>query len=235
MPTTIFDKVTGQTIAYSINAALFKRARGGGGQYIEVPMFETAIEFMMNEHNCGGAFEPPLGPMGYGRLLHPLRKPFRTKDGYMAMMPYTDRNWNDFFDFVGRPELKGDARFASFDDRVRNVEILYGLIESEAPGHTTAEWVAFCDSKSVPCMPVNRMDDLHLDPHVQAVGLCQVVEHPTEGAYRYVRAPVIFDGETAKLRRHAPRLGEDSAAVLAEFGMSRSEIDEVLQEGSNGG
>ena len=230
VPTTLFDKLTSQTVAYSIVAALYKRASGGGGQQIEVPMFETAIEFMMNEHICGGAFEPPLGGMGYPRLLTRSRKPFRTIDGYVGMMPYTTKNWNDFFDYVGVPELKGDERFATFDSRVEHTDDLYGLIDREVAKRTTAELIKFCDSVSIPCMPVNSLDDLPSDPHVRSVGLIEVKEHPTEGKYRYVRSSVKFDGAHLKLRRHAPTLGQNSVEVLAEFGLSDDDIAQALGE-----
>ena len=227
-PTAVCDKLTGQTIAYAILAALFQRASGGGGQQVEVPMFETAIEFMLSEHICGGAFEPPLDKVGYARILHRSRKPFPTADGYVCIMPYSDRNWNDFFDYVGTPELKGDPRFATFDDRVRNVDVLYGLIAREAVNRPTAEWVVFCDNASIPCMPVISLDEIHEDPHVRAVGLIEVYDHPTEGKYRVVRSPVKFGGVPSKLRRHAPTLGQNSVEVLAEFGFSDAEIEQAL-------
>ncbi len=228
VPTAVCDKLTGQTIAYAILAALYRRANGGGGQQVEVPMFETAIEFMLSEHICGGAFEPPLDKIGYARILHKSRKPFRTADVYICIMPYSDKNWDDFFAHVGTPELKGDQRFATFDDRVRHIDVLYGLIEREAVNRPNDEWVAFCDSASIPCMPVISLDEIHEDQHVRAVGLIQVHEHPTEGKYRVVRSPVKFDGAPSKLRRHAPTLGQNSVEVLAEFGFSDVEIEQVV-------
>ena len=231
VPTAMCDKVTGQTIAYAILAALFQRASGGGGQQVEVPMFETSIEFMMSEHICGGAFEPPLGKVGYARILDAARKPFKTADGYVCIMPYSDKNWSDFFDYVDTPELKGDPRFATFDDRVREVNVLYGLIAQKAVKHTTAEWVAFCDNASIACMPVISLDEIHEDPHVRAVGLIEVHDHPTEGKIRVVRSPVKFGGAPSKLRRSAPTLGQHSAEVLAEFGFSEEEIERALGTG----
>lgn len=134
MPTVLCDKLSGQAIAYSVMAALFQRERGGGGQAIEVPMFETTAEFAYIEHLLGFAFEPSLGDPGYARVVSPRRKPFRTGDGYMCILPYSDRNWRDFFDFVGRPEMKSDARFFPLVERVAHLETLYEIIEQEAPG-----------------------------------------------------------------------------------------------------
>ena len=231
VPTVLCDKLAGQAIAWSILAALLQRSRGGGGQSIEVPMLETSIEFTLIEHMVGAAFEPPMGKMGFVRLLSRRRKPFRTKDGYACILPYSDENWRDFFDFVGRAEFKADQRFQRLASRVGHIEILYGLVEEEAPKRTSAEWVAFCDSKSIPCMPVRNLDDLAEDPHVKAVGLFGTADHPSEGRYRTVRSPVTFSGAPFQIRRHAPRLGEHSAEVLGEAGYSAAEIEAMIRDG----
>ena len=232
VPTVICDKLAGQAIAYAVLAALFQRARGGGGQAIEVPMLETTIEFNLAEHMCGSAFLPPLGEPGFKRLLSKQRKPYRTQDGYACILPYSDRNWQDFYEFTGRVEFKRDPRFRRLSDRVQNIGILYEMIEQEAPRRTTAEWIAFCDRVSVPCMPVLSLGDLPEDPHVKAVGLFGTAEHPSEGRYRTVRNPVSFSAAPFRIRRHAPRLGEHTAEVLAEAGFSSREIDELVSAGS---
>ncbi len=217
-PTVMCDKLAGQAIAYSVMAALFARERGAGGQDIEVPMFETSIEFMLLEHFGGFAFEPKLGEPGFARVLTPRRKPFRTADGYCCILPYSDRNWMRFFEFVGRGELKEDARFAKLADRVQHIDILYAVIEEEAPKHTNGEWVAFCDQANIPCMPVLSIGELPDDPHIRAVGLFGKGEHPSEGAYKLVRSPVTFSGHEFQVRRHAPRLGEHTDEIVRSVG-----------------
>ena len=231
VPTVLCDKLAGQAIAWAMLAALLQRSRGGGGQAIEVPMLETSIEFTLIEHMIGAAFDPPMGKMGFVRLLSRRRKPYRTKDGYACILPYSDDNWRDFFDFVGRTGFKADPRFGRLASRVEHIEILYGLIEEEAPKRSSAEWVAFCDAKSIPCMPVRNLDDLAEDPHVKAVGLFGTAEHPSEGRYRTVRSPVNFSGAPFQIRHHAPRLGEHSAEVLAEAGYSAVEIEALVRDG----
>lgn len=224
MPTVLCDKLSGQVIAYSVIAALFQHERGGGGQAIEVPMFETTAEFAYIEHLLGFAFEPPLGPTGYVRVVSPRRKPFRTADGYMCILPYSDRNWRDFFEFVGRPDLKVDPRFYPLTERVVHLETLYELIEAEAPKRPTAEWVTFCDEVSIPCMPVLSLEQLPDDEHMKAVGMFGHAEHPSEGAYKTIRAPVSFSSAPFRIRRHAPRLGEHTAEILREIGIVDASI-----------
>jgi crotonobetainyl-CoA:carnitine CoA-transferase CaiB-like acyl-CoA transferase len=233
VPTVICDKLTGQAIAYAILAALFQRVRGGGGQAVEVPMLETTIEFNLAEHMYGSAFEPPLGKPGFKRLLSKERKPYRTRDGYACILPYSDRNWQDFYDFTGRTEYRDDPRFRRLSDRVQNIGILYAMIEEEAPKHATSEWVAFCDRANIPCMPVLSLEELPEDPHVKAVRLFGIEQHPTEGPYRSVRSPVTFGAAPFRIRRHAPRLGEHTAEVLAEAGFSQDEIERLSPASRN--
>ncbi|BBK33601.1 crotonobetainyl-CoA:carnitine CoA-transferase CaiB-like acyl-CoA transferase [Stella humosa] len=231
-PTVVCDKLAGQAIATAVTAALLQRERGGGGQAIEVPMMETAIEFNLVEHMFGFAFEPPADRAGFPRVLNRQRRPYRTADGWACILPYSDRNWSDFYAFIGRPEFANDPRFATLPERVANIGVLYGLIVEEAPNHTTAEWVAFCDRASIPCMPVLALDDLPDDRHIQAVGLFTVMEHPTEGAYRAIRRPVNYSAAPFRIRRHAPRLGQHTAEVLAELGLGPDDTQHPTDTGA---
>jgi crotonobetainyl-CoA:carnitine CoA-transferase CaiB-like acyl-CoA transferase len=231
VPTVLCDKVTGQTVAYAVLAGLYQQARGGGGQAIEVPMLETAAEFVLVEHLHAATFEPPLGDYGFGRVLSRYRKPLRTADGYMCILPYSDRNWSDFFEFTGRREYADDPRFAALAERVQHIDVLYALVEQEAPERSNAEWQAFCDRVSIPCMPVRRLEELEQDEHLRAVGLFRREEHPTEGAYRVVRSPVQFSGAPFTLRHHAPQLGQDTLALLQEAGYAEEDARALVQSG----
>ena len=97
VPTLVGDKTVGLTMVYAVMAALLQRERSGEGQTVEVPMLETMTAFLMAEHMGGLTFDPPLGPPGYSRMLAPDRRPHRTADGHICILPYTDRHWRDFF------------------------------------------------------------------------------------------------------------------------------------------
>ena len=107
----VADKVTGLHVAVAVLAALVHRVRTGEGQCIEVPMFETLVGFNMFEHLYGKAYEPPRGSMGYPRALSPGRRPYRTRDGWIGVLPYTDRQWTTLFEIANRPDLAEDPRF----------------------------------------------------------------------------------------------------------------------------
>lgn len=224
LPTVICDKAAGQAIANAILGALFHRAQGGGGQAVEVPMYETMVEFNMIEHMGGTSFEPIMAPTGFSRVLSANRKPYRTKDGFACILPYTDPNWRDFFLHIGRTDLADDPGVATLERRSAIIDRLYGEVAAAAPLHTTAEWVEVCDRMSIPCMPMFSLDEVIDNPHLADVGFFRIEDHPSEGAYRSMRAPTNFSATPYTLRRHAPRLGEHNAELLAEAGLSPGEI-----------
>ena len=228
LPIALCDKVSGMTMVYAILAALLHREKTGKGQLVETPMFEASVAFNLLEHVCGYVFDPPLGEFGWSRMLSPSRHPFRTKDGFACIMPYTDRNWSDFFAAIGRPELSDDPRFARHALRIQNIHILYGIIEAHAPERTNREWIELCDRLSIPCMPVIPPTELWDDPHIRATGLLGLAEHPTEGRYRTIGSPVTFSETPTSIRKHAPNLGEDTVSVMRAAGLSEDEIELLL-------
>src|SRR5580698_11463202 len=90
LPSLIADKVSGHFMVQAVLAALFHHQRTGEGQFVEVPMLECITSFGLAEHFYGHVYDPPTGPWGYTRVANPQRKPFRTRDGYIGLLPYTD-------------------------------------------------------------------------------------------------------------------------------------------------
>jgi crotonobetainyl-CoA:carnitine CoA-transferase CaiB-like acyl-CoA transferase len=232
LPTVVADKTTAITVVYGVLAALFHRERTGEGQELEVPMFETMVNFVMAEHLWGRAFEPPLGPPGYVRLMSHHRRPYKTSDGYVAMLPYMDAHWETFCRVVGRPDLLEDPRFRTMADRTRNIDDTYAETGRIMATRTTQEWLDLFAPTSVPVNRVNSLEDLMTDPHLVETGFWKVVEHPTEGPVRHPGFPVNFSATPASVdRRHAPRLGEHTRELLREAGWDDARIDALVAAG----
>ena len=152
----VADKVTGLHVAVAVLAALLHRARTGEGQCIEVPMFETLVAFNMFEHLYGKAYEPSRGSMGYPRALSPGRRPYRTRDGWIGALPYTDRQWAALFEIANRPDLAEDPRFATLPSRLAHIDEVYAMLGELLAERTTAQWLEAFDAANIPSMPVNR-------------------------------------------------------------------------------
>ncbi len=228
VPTLVGDKTVGLTMVYSVMAALLQRQRTGEGQMVEVPMLETMTAFVMAEHMGGLTFEPPLGPPGYARMLAPDRRPHKTADGYICILPYTDRHWRDFFRIAGRQELCDDPRLADAQTRSRHVAELYALIAECVRDRPTAYWLEKLKSADIPSGPVNPLAELPQDEHLAAVDFFPLTDHPTEGRIRMTRPPVQFGAADCALRHPAPRLGEHTAEILREAGLGGAEITDLL-------
>jgi crotonobetainyl-CoA:carnitine CoA-transferase CaiB-like acyl-CoA transferase len=229
LPTVVADKTTAMQVVSAVTAALYARERTGEGQEIEVPMFETMVYFTMAEHLWGMTFEPPIGGPGYTRLMSHHRKPYKTKDGYIAILPYLDAHWKSFCQLSGRDDLLADPRFKTLSDRVTNIDDTYQETAKTMLTRTTAEWLALFGDTSVPTNLVNTLADLKDDPHLKAVGFWQEVDHPTEGRLRMTRYPVTFSKTPADVRRLPPRLGEHTTEILREAGMQQGDIDALLK------
>ncbi|MFD3455565.1 CaiB/BaiF CoA transferase family protein [Streptomyces sp. NPDC058691] len=217
LPTILADKVSGLTIAYSVLAALVYRNRTGHGQQIEIPMADTLLAFNLIEHLAGHTFEQETSPTGYWRSLSQHHKARRTKDGLAAVVPYTPRNYRDFFAAAGRPDLVADPRVNGPHLNPADADDLSDLVDECAPALTTAEWTEVCAKHSIPMGPVLELDRSHEDPYVREGHLLETFMHPTEGPVRTIGVPVRFSATPGSIRRLAPVPGQDTAEVLAEL------------------
>ncbi len=214
LPSLIADKVAGLHGAYAILAAIVHKLRFGGGQFVEVPMFETFAHFMAQEHLFGGVLVPPLEPTGYPRQIDPARQPFPTADGHISLVPYTDAALCKVFALLDADDLLHDVRFATPRDRAANISQAYGEIARRTPMRSTAEWARLLAEHQIPAMPVRDLADLTTDPHLVEVGLFQQRTHPTEGDYLHLQAPVRFSVGSCETGP-APTIGQDNVALGA--------------------
>ncbi|MHA6770314.1 CaiB/BaiF CoA transferase family protein [Sphingobium ummariense] len=215
-PTIMADKTSGLIACIAILSALRGRDASGEGCFVEIPMFESMVSFNLLEHLYGLHFEPPLGPPVYPRVMSPSRRPFATRDGYVCLMPYTDRHWAAFFEAVGAPEIAADKRFADITLRTENIDALYAIAAEFLTSRSSAEWLALFDRLEIPAAPILEVDQIMDDAHLVATNFFQTVQDQRMGTVRYTGIPVLIDGERPPVRM-APRLGEHNEEILGEI------------------
>ncbi|MEK6243203.1 MAG: CoA transferase [Pseudomonadota bacterium] len=228
VPVTLADRSVGLHIVNAVCAALYHREKSGRGQRIDVPMFESLLQTVLGEHLGGHTYQPQTGAPGYLRMLAKERKPYPTKDGYVCVLVYNDKQWRAFFGLIGRPELLSDPRFATHEARSRDFEGGYALVASEMAKRSTNEWIAALEQADIPVQRMNTLDDIIADPHLNAIGYFRSVEHPTEGRIRSMAVPSEWSESPPEYRRHAPRLGEHTREVLREAGLGEAEIEHMI-------
>jgi len=231
MPTIVADKISGVHAAYAIVLALMHRLRTGEGQQVDVSMFETLAAFNMMEHQWGHAFEPPIAPMGYEPVAKAVRRPYRTRDGHLALLPYTDAHWQRFFVVAGAPQVMSDPRFSSFAARQRHFREVWDEVERQVALKTNSEWLALLASEDIPFSVVNSLEDLVADPHLHAIGFWSIEEHPTEGLLRVPMNPLRLSASPPAVRRLPPGLGEHSREILRECGFDADTITRFTEPG----
>jgi len=223
-PSIAADKVSGIHLAYAVMAALLYRERTGEVPgYVEVPMFELMAAFSLSEHMSAATFEEN-GKVGYVRVISPSRRPYKTKDGWVGVLPYTQRNWNKILSEIGRSDVAELEWFKDATQRSARVDELYDILAGALTSRTTAEWLAIFERLDIPSQPVRLPNDLLNDPHLQDVGFFTTNFAGETPVKRTLRQAVNVENVTTAPDLPPPLLGADTADVLREAGCSEAEI-----------
>ena len=227
----VSDLASGLFCAVAILSALHARERTGRGQSIDTSLFEGAPAMSVWESAelwATGRVPAKLGSAH--RLLAPYQA-LRTADGHITVGGNTQALFERLCAVIGRPELPGDARFATNDARMGNVAALVAELEAALRARSTDEWVAALVEGGVPCGPIHDYAQVFADEHTQAREMEVTVEHPVEGTIRALGIPAKLSDTPGAVRRPAPLLGEHTAEVLLEAGLSHGEIEAVSRAG----
>jgi len=228
VPSLVADKICGLTLAAAVSAALVHRERTGKGQMVEVPMLETITAFNSIEMLGGHAFDPPIGPAGYKRMKE--RRPVRTRDGWLTMLPYSGENWCIFFEAVGHPECIEQFAVRDAVARAKNIDQIYNKMAEIAITRTTAEWEELLLRIDVPHAAFAKITEIAEQPHLKAVGMITTLDHPSEGKIRQARPSARFSDTPAEIHRMPPRLGEHSRAILREAGFTEEDVASMIEK-----
>jgi crotonobetainyl-CoA:carnitine CoA-transferase CaiB-like acyl-CoA transferase len=206
VPSIFADKVCGLMLANAVLAALLYRQRTGLGQHVEVPMVDAMRSFVLVEHGAAAIPEPAVGPPGYRRILTPERRPQRTADGWISILPYAQRHYDALLRHGGREPAVDPSHYADGRSRIRHSDELYRAVRAIVVDHPTEYWLEYCSREHIPASAIVTLDDM--------VGALPLHEHPVAGAYRYIPPAARFSLTPQNLRRPAPMVGGDTAEVI---------------------
>jgi crotonobetainyl-CoA:carnitine CoA-transferase CaiB-like acyl-CoA transferase len=224
------DKVVGLHLALAVVSGVVQQLRTGEGCNVEVPMLESMTAFVMAEHLAGHTLQPAEGELGYDRLMSKNRKPYKTQNGYVAIMPYNTKHWQRFFGLVGREDLAAAEWVIDSVMRSQHIDELYTLVAEIAPSRSSEAWLTDLAELDIPCSPINSLADLADDPQLKASNWLQSHKDDFRGEYQSLKTPFLVHSDSV-IREDlpAPQLGEHGDAILAQLGYGPEQIDKLVK------
>ncbi len=232
-PFALADDMAGLYGALAVMNALRHAERGGGGQVIDLSLFDpihALLGPLALEHRLTGTTVPRRGSRS---PTHAPRNVYETSDGrFIALSAGMERTVQRLFEAIGRPDMVGDPRFASHAARIQNIDALDEAIGAFIRQRTLEENLAFFDRMDVTAGPVCDAADLEHHPYIAERGI--IAEQPDEelGSIPVPTPPLRFAGTPASIRFAAPRLGQHTRELLADAGYSDAELDELVAQGA---
>ena len=216
----ISDLVAGLYAALSITAALHPAQATGQGQRTEVSLTNAMVSLLA--YIATNTFATGTTPARSGND-HPIAAPyglFPTRDGQIALAPADDTFFRRLADALREPSLKTDPLYATQAARVANRERINAIVGGKLAANTTAYWVETLNQAGVPCGPVNSVEAVFQDPQILAQEMVITTNHPSHGPIQMLGFPMKFSATPCQIRRPAPALGEHTAEILTELGLT---------------
>jgi crotonobetainyl-CoA:carnitine CoA-transferase CaiB-like acyl-CoA transferase len=149
---------------------------------------------------------------------------FAASDGHIILAVGNDTQFAKFCAVAGHPDVALDPRYARNAERVRNRAGLVPLLAGWIEQRPRAEWLSALESASVPCGPINNLAEVFADPQVVARHMTVELPHPLAGTVRLVASPMKLSATPVQYRRPPPLLGQHTAEVLSELGLTPAQI-----------
>lgn len=226
---SIVDLMTGLGLAYALLAALTGARATGQGRDIDVSLFDMAL------HNVN---YPAAWYLNEGHVVeriprsaHPSLTPcqlYTSADGWIFIMCNKEKFWPVLCDAIARPEWADDPRFRRFPDRLKNRDLITGLLDDVLKSQTTEDWMQRFAGK-VPASAINDIAQALDNPFVTENDRLQTLPHPAVGDFRLVAPPVRVDEPPPS--RPGPRLGEHTEELLQGLGYTDARIGALKSAG----
>ncbi|MDY0885611.1 CaiB/BaiF CoA-transferase family protein [Dongia soli] len=213
------DIITGIYATTGILAALHHRTASGRGQYIDMSLLDSQVSYLANiglHYLTSGEVPKRLGNE------HPNIVPYsvvKCADGFFILAVGNDSQFEKFCSFAGMPDWAKDPRFATNPARVQNRVVLYEMINKVTVQHPQKHWIEGLEALSVPCGPVNNVDQVFADPQVLHRNMKISMPYPAaaSGHVDLIGSPLKLSETPVDYRLAPPTCGQDTDTVLREM------------------
>lgn len=228
----VADVGSGLYAAIAILGALNQRHRTGKGQVIDIALLDVQVFNMANQSLAYLVSGNSPVRMGNGHAVVVPYQGFPTSDGNVIIATGNTNQYRKLVTVLGLPELAEDPRFLTNPDRVNNRKILIPLIEAETRKLPSNKLYELLESVSVPCGPINTMEDVFNDPQVIAREIRKDLPHPTMGTVPSMATPLRLSDSPVKYDKAPPLLGADTEDVLENIlGLDEASRKELRTRG----
>ena len=227
----IADLLAGLFCAYGILAALQAREKTGRGQQVSTSLLESMVgmlSFQAIRYLNGGDVAPQAGNH------HPIIAPygvFKARDGHLTIGTTDEKSWRRLCRAMGAPEWLEDPRFENNGSRFQFREELADLLNQKLQEGTVQEWEQRLTEASIPCGPVQPIDQALDHPQLAAREMILETDHPSAGTIRLLGFPVKLSHTPGRIRHPPPLLGQHTREVLREIGISLGELEDLEEAG----
>jgi crotonobetainyl-CoA:carnitine CoA-transferase CaiB-like acyl-CoA transferase len=228
----VADLFAGLYGCIGILAAVNHRNNTGQGQQIDIGMLDTHVAWLANQGmNYLATGENPVRLGNQHPNIAPYQE-FPTKDGYLILAVGNDPTFERFCKAFGQEALLADPRFATNPIRVQNRQLVTDTLTPVMKSKTTAEWIDALEALKIGCGPINTLEQVFADPHVQAREMVVEMAHGSGETVKVIANPVKLSATPPSYRSAPPVLGEHTEDVLASvLKMSTSDIAALREKG----
>ena len=220
----IADLTCGLYATIAVVAALRARDLDGVGQFIDVSLFESAVSLAVWEAGRFFATGDVPQPAGSAHQSIAPYQAVRSSDGYFTFGANSQAHWLRVASLFELEGLVHDVRFETNALRITHRAELIAAIEAVTTTQTTQCWTARLGEAGIPCGPIWTFDRVFADEHLAARDFFRDAPHTTLGPVRQLGSPMRFSETPVVLDRAGPLLGEHTAELLREAGLSDTEI-----------
>jgi len=221
----IADLVAGLLAAQGIVTALYARDRTGRGQHVDVGMFDGVVSLLTYHASMYLTTGITSWRVGNRHATIAPYDTFSAADGELFLAVGNDDQFRRFCEAAGQQHLLADPRFAANPSRVLHHRELRELLASVLRRHPRAYWNELLNRAGVPCGSVRDVPDALADPQLAAREMIAAVEHACAGTIKVLGVPIKLSETPGSVRTAPPTLGQHTAQVLAEIGMTVDEIE----------